>query len=57
MLDDSLQSIVDQKGGEGEAQAKSNQGDDGHPFLPRIFLVQPRSLDLSLLDSPRVKVL
>lgn len=56
VIDNGAQTIVDEIPSDSKAQSKSDQGDNGHPFLPWVFLILPRMVYLTLLDPSRAEV-
>ena len=57
VIDNGAQAVVDEIASDYKAQRKSDQGDDGDPFLPWVFLCLPRMVDIALLHPPRAEVL
>lgn len=56
VIDNSAEAVVDQVPSNGKAQCKSDQRDNGNPFLSWIFACLPRMVDLTLLDPSRAEV-
>lgn len=56
MIDNRAQAVIDKIPSNSKAQSKTNQGNDGDPFLPRIFDCLPWVIHLTLLHSSRTKV-
>lgn len=56
VVDNGAETIINEIAGDGKTQSKSDQGDNGDPFLPWVFLVLPRMVDIPLLDPSRAEV-
>ena len=57
VTDNGAQAIIDEIASDYKAQGKSDQGNDGDPFLPWVFLCLPRMVDIALPHPPRAEVL
>lgn len=53
---DTLQTVVNEEASETETDENANDWNDRDPFLLRVFLLHPWSLELALLYSSRVKI-
>ena len=56
MTNDSSEAIIDEVPSDAKAQSKSDQRNDGDPFLPWIVGRLPWMVDLTLLHPSRTKV-
>lgn len=56
MTDESSKAVIDKVPSDGKAQSKSDQGNDGDPFLPWIVGCLPWMVNLTLLHPSRTKV-
>lgn len=56
MVDNSLETIINQEASNSETEEEAYQWDDRHPLLPGILLVQPWFLNLSFPDPARMEI-
>ena len=57
VIDNSAETVVDKIPSDGKAQSKSDQRDNGDPFLSRVFGLLPGMINFFLLHPSRAEVL